>query len=124
MRSRREDAFMCVILALALVIALAGQLAGNILPTAGGGTDRAVPPIESDFGGAIEVDGDAVLININVADEDALMTLSGIGPALSARIVEYRTQNGAFSSIDELKNVSGIGDAVFDKIRDRLTVGE
>lgn len=62
------------------------------------------------------------LININTADEELLQTLSGIGPVTAEKIVSYRTTYGAFSSIDDLKEVNGIGDKTFDQIRDYITV--
>lgn len=61
-------------------------------------------------------------ININTADIDKLTTLKGIGPATAQKIIDYREQNGAFKSIDEIKNVRGIGDKKFDAIKDKITV--
>jgi len=61
-------------------------------------------------------------ININTASKAELMDLPGIGNVLSDRIVEYRRQNGVFSRIEELRNVSGIGEKRFEAIRDRITV--
>ncbi len=61
-------------------------------------------------------------ININTASESELMTLTGIGRSKAKGIIEYRTKNGRFSSIDELKNVSGIGDAILNKIREQITI--
>jgi competence protein ComEA len=63
-----------------------------------------------------------VPINLNTATEADLETLPGIGPALAQRIIDYRTQHGAFRSIDELRNVSGIGDAKFAEVKDLVTV--
>ncbi|MBQ6759123.1 MAG: helix-hairpin-helix domain-containing protein [Selenomonadaceae bacterium] len=62
------------------------------------------------------------LVNINTADTERLETLKGIGPALAQRIIEYREQNGAFQSIDELKNVRGIGQKKFDAFKDKITI--
>lgn len=62
------------------------------------------------------------LININTASAEELDTLPGIGPSIAQRIVEYRTQNGPFATIDEIINVSGIGPATFEKIKDLITV--
>jgi len=62
-------------------------------------------------------------ININTASRAELMDLPGIGSTLSERIVEYRRVNGFFSSIEELRNVSGIGERRFETIMDRITVG-
>lgn len=62
------------------------------------------------------------LVNLNTADEATLDTLPGIGPALAARIVAWRTDNGPFASVDELDEVSGIGPAMLAKVRDLVTV--
>lgn len=62
------------------------------------------------------------MININTASAEELETLSGIGETKAAAIVQYRTENGAFKSIEEICRVKGIGDATFNKIRDRITV--
>jgi len=62
------------------------------------------------------------LININSASATELESLSGIGEVLAATIVEYREQNGPFASIEELMDVSGIGPATLDEIRDQVTV--
>ena len=61
-------------------------------------------------------------ININRATVAELDTLPGIGPATAQRIVDYRTKNGPFKKIDDLKNVIGIGPATFDKLKDLITV--
>jgi competence protein ComEA len=61
-------------------------------------------------------------INLNSASDADLETLPGIGPALAQRIIAYRTQHGSFRSVDELRNVSGIGDAKFAEIKDLVTV--
>ena len=61
-------------------------------------------------------------ININKATEEELDTLPGIGEATAKKIIEYREEKGTFKNIEELKEVSGIGDAKFDKIKDLITV--
>lgn len=66
--------------------------------------------------------GGTALININTASAADLETLSGIGVVLAQRIVDYRTQNGPFTSVDGLLDVSGIGDATLAEIRDDVTV--
>jgi competence protein ComEA len=63
-------------------------------------------------------------ININTALAEELDSLPGIGPAFAQRIIEYRDANGPFKSIEEITNVSGIGDATFQKIKDRINVGD
>lgn len=62
------------------------------------------------------------LVNINTADAERLATLKGIGPALAQRIIDYREQNGAFKTVDEIKNVRGIGDKKFAAFKDKITV--
>jgi competence protein ComEA len=62
------------------------------------------------------------LININTASATELEGLSGIGEVLAATIIEYRDQNGPFATIDDLMDVSGIGPATLEEIRDQVTV--
>ncbi|MBR0461387.1 MAG: ComEA family DNA-binding protein [Erysipelotrichaceae bacterium] len=59
-------------------------------------------------------------ISINTAAADALIDLPGIGPVLAERIIEYRCKYGLFEYIEEIKNVSGIGDKKYEKIRDLI----
>lgn len=61
-------------------------------------------------------------INLNTADAELLMTLPGIGETLAQRIIEYRTYNGAFDSIEDLMNVTGFGSGILEKIRDLITI--
>ena len=62
------------------------------------------------------------IVNINKASEVELQTLPGIGASIAGRIIEYRETNGKFKSIEDIKNVSGIGEAKFDSIKDFITV--
>ncbi|WP_052427401.1 helix-hairpin-helix domain-containing protein [Neobacillus niacini] len=61
-------------------------------------------------------------MNLNKADESELQRLSGIGPSKAAAIIEYRETNGPFKSIEDLKNISGIGDKTFEKLKDLISV--
>ncbi|WP_108669582.1 helix-hairpin-helix domain-containing protein [Peribacillus acanthi] len=61
-------------------------------------------------------------VNLNMADEMNLQTLPGIGPSKAAAIVEYRNQNGGFKAVEELKNISGIGEKTFEKLKDLISV--
>ena len=61
-------------------------------------------------------------VNINNADESELDELPGVGPSTAQKIIQYRKENGKFKSIDELKNVSGIGETKFQKIKDLICV--
>ena len=61
-------------------------------------------------------------ININTATKEELDTLPGIGPSTAAKIIEYRKENGKFKSIEEIKEVSGIGDAKYEKIKELIII--
>ena len=62
------------------------------------------------------------LVNINTANASELQSLPGIGATIANSIIKYREENGNFQTIDELKNVSRIGDKTFDKLKDLVTV--
>lgn len=61
-------------------------------------------------------------INVNTASADELTELPGIGAKIAQRIVEYREKNGAFSTVEDIMNVSGIGEKKFLAIKDQITV--
>lgn len=61
-------------------------------------------------------------ININSADESQLETISGVGPSTAKKIIDYREKEGKFSSIEDIKNVSGIGDKKFESMKDSIDV--
>ncbi len=61
-------------------------------------------------------------ININTATQTQLETLPGIGPSTSLKIINYREEHGGFQSIEELKEVSGIGDVKYENIKDFICV--
>ena len=61
-------------------------------------------------------------ININTATEEELDTLPGIGPSTASKIIDYRKENGKFKSVEEIKEVSGIGDAKYEKIKKLITI--
>ncbi len=61
-------------------------------------------------------------LNINRASKSDLEKLPGIGPTIAERIVNYREEHGAFKSIEDLKNVKGIGDKKFEALKDLITV--
>ena len=70
-----------------------------------------------------EIVPDNMIININTATKDELMSLDGIGEVTAERIIKYRDNNNGFLTIEELTEVEGIGEAKLDKIRSRITVG-
>lgn len=61
-------------------------------------------------------------IDLNQADSSALQTLPGVGPAKAAAIIDYREKSGPFKTIEDLKNISGIGDKTFEKLKDLIIV--
>lgn len=61
-------------------------------------------------------------ININTATQQQLETLNGIGPVKAKAIIDYRSKNGAFKSVDDLKKVSGIGDKTLEKLKKDISV--
>ena len=62
------------------------------------------------------------MVNINKADMKQLQTLPGIGDSTAQKIINYRNENGKFNSIEDIKNVKGIGDSKFVKIKEYITV--
>ena len=62
------------------------------------------------------------LTNINTASKDELMNLPSLGEAKAKSIIEYREKNGKFNNIESIKEVPGIGEAIFEKIKDYITV--
>ena len=62
------------------------------------------------------------LININTATQVELEELPGVGASISSRIVDYRSKNGKFKTIEDIKNVTGIGESKFEKIKDFIKV--
>lgn len=61
-------------------------------------------------------------VNINTATQTELETLSGIGPSTALKIITYRSQNGKFKTIEDIKNVPGIGESKFKQIENEITI--
>ena len=61
-------------------------------------------------------------VNLNTASKEELETLNGIGSSKAESIIQYRSTCGAFRTIEDIKNISGIGDALYAKIKDYITV--
>lgn len=94
---------------LARILTDGEQIAVGVEPA----PDAAIDPADGD-GGA--------LVNINSATAEQLTILPGIGPALAARIIQWRDQNGRFTSVEELLEVSGIGPAKFESLAGLVTL--
>ena len=65
---------------------------------------------------------ETAVADINSASADELQLISGIGPKLAARIIQYRKTNGQFQAVKDIMKVKGVGQSKFEKIRDQLTV--
>ena len=90
---------------------------GNIIESSAAGS---VPDNgTSSATGAIDPSGK---VNINTADSTQLQTLNGVGPATAQKIIDYRDSSGRFTTIEDLKNVSGIGDKTFEKLKDYICI--
>ncbi|MDP3730998.1 MAG: helix-hairpin-helix domain-containing protein [bacterium] len=61
-------------------------------------------------------------ININTADKQELEKITGVGPVIAQRIIDYRQTNGPFQTIEEIKEVNGIGDIKFEKMKNEITI--
>ncbi|MCD8020149.1 MAG: helix-hairpin-helix domain-containing protein [Clostridiales bacterium] len=115
-----------------LYIPAEGETGGTVAGQSGensmfGQTDGTSVSGQSDTAAEGNVSGSGAVdsegrVNINEASLEELMTLSGIGEARAQAILSYREENGSFSSIEDIKNVSGIGDGIFDKIKDKIIV--
>ncbi len=80
------------------------------------------PPVAGSAGIGGSSGSDDGIVHLNTADASALDTLPRIGPALAQRIIDWRDANGPFTSVDQLLEVAGIGDAVFAGLADRVAL--
>lgn len=88
----------------------------------GGPAPGAQAPASATSGASSGESASAGTVNLNTADAAALDTLPGVGPVLAQRIIDWRTEHGKFSSVDELGEVSGIGDKALERLRSKVTV--
>lgn len=81
-----------------------------------------LPPPPAAGSGAAASGSSASTVNLNTATQSDLETLPRIGPALASRILDWRTANGRFTSPADLLAITGIGQKLFDGLKDRVTV--
>lgn len=116
--SKKEGRIFYIILTIYLVVCIALYAAKEL--------GRQTVTVEASLltsAQAVEVISDKILVNINTASLDELMTLDGIGEKTALKIIEYRENNNGFLNVDELIEVSGIGEAKLEKLRNSVTVG-
>jgi len=91
---------------------------------AASGASAAVPTAPTAAGSTAAAPGapGGALVNLNTASLEELETLSGVGPSTAQKIVDYRTANGGFTSIEQLMDVPGIGDAKYAAVKDSITI--
>lgn len=81
--------------------------------------NKSEAPVTGSFATASSDEGK---VNLNTASETELQTLTGIGPSKAAAILEYRETNGRFREIEQLMEISGIGEKTFEKLKEEVTV--
>lgn len=84
--------------------------------------DNETEIIDDGASGVVDDTTNQTVVNINKADETELQSLNGIGEILATSIVQYRKENGKFETIEDLKNVPGIGDSKFENIKEYIKV--
>ncbi len=99
----------------------ADETAVNLARPVSDGEQLHVPVVGAAAGPAPPDGGDG-RVNLNTADAAALDTLPRIGPAMAARIIEWRDANGRFTSVEDLLSVPGIGDKMLETLRDLVSV--
>ena len=105
--------FLCTVAVICIVLTCV-YYANSLVPT----SDKVDISYVSTSGSSVQ----GGKVNINTADIETLCTLTGIGESKAFSIIAYRTANGGFESIEQIKEVSGIGEDVFEKIRDKICI--
>lgn len=122
MKSNRAAATVFYILLLLLALFL-GYLWGYYNAPSGFQVTVAAPETSAVIESQEETEPQGP-INLNDAEEEELIQLPGIGPAIAGRIVAYRQKHGPFNTIEEIMDVEGIGETRFNGIKDLISIGE
>ncbi len=91
-------------------------------PSSSTGYGGAAPPVGAPGVTTPPAAGGPAAVSLNAADLTALETLPGVGPVLAQRILDFRIENGRFASVDELREVKGIGDKTFAEIAPHVSL--
>ena len=110
----KREIFIVSFLLIVLIIGLFSGLYQDKSPSVNVRVNSFIPDVD--------VQWQPKKINLNEADAKGLAALSGIGESLANRMLEYRSQNGYFKSIEELKKIKGIGEKLFDRIKDKVCI--
>lgn len=113
--------FLCAVAG--VVVGRAGLLRDNVVLQAQVPLENTLPALKTAAPQAESAQAPSYRVNINTASVEQLDELPGIGPAIAQRIVEYRAAHGMFKTTNELKSVSGVGDALFAHIEALVTIG-
>lgn len=111
-----------VIAAAGGLIAEADETAINLARPLADGEQLRVPAVGEEPAAAEATDPGDGRVNLNTADIPALDTLPRVGPAIAQRIIDWRETNGAFTSVEDLLSVPGIGEKMLAGLRDLVTV--
>lgn len=119
-QKKQKEKYKC--LAVMIVFLFCGLLYSHRFYT--DGLDMGTPIQAEEFAKPTGMPAKQEKINLNTASAEELQKLSGIGEQRAADIIAYREENGAFAKIQEMMNISGIGEKIFEEIKDEITVGE
>ena len=102
----------------------AAEAAGEVLPgqTENSSDSLVLQNAGEEGRGTKGQDSSGGKVNINTAGSEELQTLPGVGPAIASRIIDYRNTRGSFQSVEEIKSVSGIGEKIYEKLKDEICV--
>lgn len=101
-----------------LTVNLAEKVRDQMVIYVGGDDDPSLIQGPSE----VSAEANSLVVNINLAGKEELMQLNSIGSVKADSIIQYREENGLFEKIEDLKNVSGIGDKTFENLKDNLTI--
>jgi len=122
-RERNIILFLIVTFALGIGLRVVQNCRSGVTPTKTPGVlNQRTPGVFTEDAALDKIIEQEETININTADMNCLTRLPGVGPKFAERIIEYRQVHGGFKKPEDIKNIKGIGDKKFDKMKDIITV--